>query len=945
VYKPRQVVNRNPVHALDAFELRHLLAHLEAAGRVDELHRLLALDFSPGEARADDDQHAARLFGRLRAMLGRSSPVGRERRVNAWYDAKLAADQLEEYVADVRRAWHLAEQSSRAAIQSGGRSAALGQELRYAAIISSLTAIGAALPAPLLLALVSQGIWTATRALAHAVRPERNREMAWSGGANHAELLSGLARLGYVPIALAAARTVPGASERAGAIAAVAAHAGAEMHGLLEEAIGVARSIGDPEARAHAVEALAPYLDARTFSAATELLSSQSSYVGWPVRRLARRMAELGHGGSAIDLVLMPWSPKPDGTSELDRVVLCRAVEEMAGYLAADDVRRLVGHLSDSSVDDSSRGSVLCALAPRIPNEDIERVRGLAASIDNLHLRSRLLALLTSGDPTTLRTRAREAAATQDREGRHEILLGIGRRQEGVLRSQLLEDAAKAAVSSAYAESRAENLLAVLQVCEEPQRTRLARDAFARCRKIPDAFRRSHALEKLAGMVGEPLRGKVVEHGLDAANESGNVERRAVFTRMLGGAAVAALRDELQTIGGDHTAARVALRAWLRPTVDTVFEAASIDFGYRPRSVAARAAEGVVAAGMSRQLLDAFAARRSLGDATTALTASIDHLPADLLDRAESLVKRVGRTWERAIPQAALAARLAETGRLDDAHRLCLELVAAKPKGGLEFTSANAVREVAPRLAAKGRLDLALSLCAATHDATARVLGMARSAEHAEPSEATRLLRLALTEAEEAKVMDTPHGFAASEIAGPLVRCGMMDEAVRLAEASREPVRVLASIARHADEPRRGEILALARDRALAAFEERGNRGALLSDLSCQLAASSGELHEALLKELLGEIDVETKRGLLDYKSNSAPLEQRLPFLAQHLADRASPVGHDIWRRVLHEASAYGRGRVARCLPDLAPLCAAFATSESVPEVVGALDLVAEWWP
>ena len=65
----------NPAAKLDAYELRHLVSHLEFAKREDDLHRLLSLE-----------------------------TVGKK---NAWYEAKETAGDLQGYLVDVNQAWKL----------------------------------------------------------------------------------------------------------------------------------------------------------------------------------------------------------------------------------------------------------------------------------------------------------------------------------------------------------------------------------------------------------------------------------------------------------------------------------------------------------------------------------------------------------------------------------------------------------------------------------------------------------------------------------------------------------------------------------------------------------------------------------------------------------------------------------------------------------------------
>lgn len=67
----------NPVAILTEYELRHLAAHLEAAGRDKDLHHLLALETSAGH--------------------------------NAWFEAKLAHSDLQGYLTDIQLAWRLTE--------------------------------------------------------------------------------------------------------------------------------------------------------------------------------------------------------------------------------------------------------------------------------------------------------------------------------------------------------------------------------------------------------------------------------------------------------------------------------------------------------------------------------------------------------------------------------------------------------------------------------------------------------------------------------------------------------------------------------------------------------------------------------------------------------------------------------------------------------------------
>jgi hypothetical protein len=122
----------NPVEALTEYELRHLVAHLAAAGRDEDVHRLLALE--TGEGR------------------------------NAWYEAREQLGQTAGYLADVARAWRLAEEEF-AECQSP---ISIARQCRYALVLASINSLAKNIPASLLVALVEKGICTPAQGLAYA---------------------------------------------------------------------------------------------------------------------------------------------------------------------------------------------------------------------------------------------------------------------------------------------------------------------------------------------------------------------------------------------------------------------------------------------------------------------------------------------------------------------------------------------------------------------------------------------------------------------------------------------------------------------------------------------------------------------------------------------------------------------------------------------------------
>lgn len=133
----------NPVARLSEYELRHLVPHLEESGRVEELHRLLALETT--------------------------------RQTNAWFEARQAYGDIEGYLEDVRRAWRLAEESY-VPSNEYKEARSLGLQVRYALITSSVHNLARKISPKFLAALVDKGVWTPQLAFEYAKRSHNYRE-------------------------------------------------------------------------------------------------------------------------------------------------------------------------------------------------------------------------------------------------------------------------------------------------------------------------------------------------------------------------------------------------------------------------------------------------------------------------------------------------------------------------------------------------------------------------------------------------------------------------------------------------------------------------------------------------------------------------------------------------------------------------------------------------
>jgi hypothetical protein len=116
------------------YGLRHLTVHLEAAGRIDDLHDLLACETA---------EHR-----------------------NVWYAAKEFRGDTAGYRADILRAWRLAE----AAYARQPSPIAIGLQCHYALVLASLNSIAGSIPHALVTRLVEVGEWSPQQGLAYIQR-------------------------------------------------------------------------------------------------------------------------------------------------------------------------------------------------------------------------------------------------------------------------------------------------------------------------------------------------------------------------------------------------------------------------------------------------------------------------------------------------------------------------------------------------------------------------------------------------------------------------------------------------------------------------------------------------------------------------------------------------------------------------------------------------------
>ena len=130
---------------LEDYGLRHLAEHLERAGRVDDLHRLLRLERRGGGVEA-----------------------GTARAENAWYAARERVGQTQGYMNDLARAARLVQVADRPDVKPSQLKTSIGLGIRYALMSASLNSLARNIPPTLIAALVEKGVWLASQGLAYA---------------------------------------------------------------------------------------------------------------------------------------------------------------------------------------------------------------------------------------------------------------------------------------------------------------------------------------------------------------------------------------------------------------------------------------------------------------------------------------------------------------------------------------------------------------------------------------------------------------------------------------------------------------------------------------------------------------------------------------------------------------------------------------------------------
>ncbi|EKE96501.1 NB-ARC domain-containing protein, partial [Tolypothrix sp. PCC 7601] len=236
--KYRQKTQNNLWHTLpnDGYIHQRLVWHFEKAGQIEAIHKLLQEESLQGG--------------------------------NGWYEVREKLGQTAGYLADISKAWELAETSWAEATLPK----VVGLQCRYALITASLNSLAANLSEDLLIVLVKNKVWIPEQGLAYAdLIPNPQKKV-----------IVLIKIVNYLPISLkaqawqqafTAVKTINDEKDRIDILTVLVDKLSPE---LMSQALEIARSISDEQYRTKALSVLVDKLSPELMSQALEIARSIS---------------------------------------------------------------------------------------------------------------------------------------------------------------------------------------------------------------------------------------------------------------------------------------------------------------------------------------------------------------------------------------------------------------------------------------------------------------------------------------------------------------------------------------------------------------------------------------------------------------------------------------------------------------------------------------------
>ncbi|MFG3707257.1 hypothetical protein ACGF7U_21380 [Micromonospora sp. NPDC047670] len=458
---------------------RDVVPILLAAGRDEDVHRLLACERPAGS--------------------------GRPGMVNVWFDARHRVGDVDGYLRDLDAARQRAREATDADVAAGRRPASLGLEMRYALMRHCARAAGERVHDELAVLLVETGVWDATRAVSNARRHD--------GSEDRCRAL--LALLPYVP-----ETRKPGVVREAMVAAVVKA------------GNGVRGGASDP-----LVDEVAPMLPADDWPRILSLAEEDDE--GWPptgsaltalvpllpVELMGRALTMAATLPPSIHraIALETLAPRLPAVLAVHALPAAREIAEPE--YRADVLIALLPRLPDdvaAPVRAEAR-AVVGAVNPPVEGEYPVRRRRWTGLIPLLPVEERAAAL------------AEAIAGEQDAEGHAELLAEVAAELPAAQRGLLLAEALSVAGRITDACGRARTLIVIADLLPPAAQAAALAEALASARAIGASVDRAQTLMSVSERLPATERKALLDEALaDARRVTDDGDRAYLLTEIAG---------------------------------------------------------------------------------------------------------------------------------------------------------------------------------------------------------------------------------------------------------------------------------------------------------------------------------------------------------------------------------------------------------------------------
>jgi hypothetical protein len=468
----------------DGYGVRHLVAHLQYAGRRQQLRELLLAEWP-------------------------SKP----RPLNAWYETHAQAGDHARYLTDLARARRVAEIATDQALAADEMAVTAGDEFGYALLAGSIHSQTRNIPSRLRVALVRHGNWTLARALADIQQladPKRRADAS----TNLAEGLSGKEREQVIGVALGAAYDIGNEFVRARVLNGLVGHLSADQ---LTTALIAARDIGNEFVRARVLNGLVGHLSADQLS--TALIAARDIDNAFMRAEVLSRLA--GHLSTdqrehVVDEVLA--AAQQVGEDTMRPHVLGLLAEPIGEYRSGEAVER---ELAGARLFVESGG---LSHVDSLSGDRLDVPLAVSCEFESMFVRARVLARLAEHLDPDPGERVAEEALAAVRQINNELV-------RAHLLSRLawrLNDTQLDVALAAACQIRDQSLGAqVLDRLAEYLNGNQLDVALVAARQIGDQSLRAELLGKLARLLSADRREQAIGEALEAAHQIDNDGVRA----------------------------------------------------------------------------------------------------------------------------------------------------------------------------------------------------------------------------------------------------------------------------------------------------------------------------------------------------------------------------------------------------------------------------------